>query len=335
MQLSLFKLAVFSILGGGLTGLATGPWLVRETFLMGTTLAVSVSTETREGSLEAIDSAFAATRRVDGVINDWRDDTDLARVNRSGPAVEVSASDALRGYLREVAEWSRSTGGAFDPAIGALVDAWDLRGKGRFPSEAALRAALERSGFHRFAFDSITLRRPDAASWIDAGGFGKGAALRAARDALRKFGVRAAILNFGGQIQVLGDTVLMVDVAHPGRRFLPVARLLLHDASASTTSQSEHFVEIEGRRFGHVLDPRTGVPVPAWGSVTVVHSDPMIADILSTALFVMGPEEGLKWADGRGLAALFLVARGDSVAARSSSAMQQILVTQPPIQRGN
>ena len=302
---------------------------------MGTTLAVSVSTETREGSLQAIDSAFAAVRRVDDVINDWRDDTELARFNHSDPNVEVSAGHALVGYLREVANWSRSTGGAFDPAIGALVDAWGMREGGRFPSEAALRAALERSGLHRFALGSTTLRRPDSASWIDAGGFGKGAALRAARDALGKLGVRGAILNFGGQIQVLGDTVLVVDVAHPRQRLHPVARFRLHNASASTTSQSEHFIDIDGRRFGHVLDPRTGVPVPAWGSVTVVHSDPMIADILSTALFVMGPEDGMRWAEARGLAVLYLIVQGESVAPQTSQAMQQILITHPTNLRGN
>ena len=93
-------------------------------------------------------------------------------------------------------------------------------------------------------------------------------------------------------------------------------------------------IEFDGRRFGHVIDPRTGIPAPAWGSVTVVHPDPMVADILSTALFVMGPREGAHWADEHGFAALFLIARGDSVETLTTSPVRPLLVSQPPVFKG-
>lgn len=335
MQLPLFKLAVFSLLGAVLTGLASRPWVLRESFLMGTTLRVSVSADSRKTGLQAIDSVFAAVRQVDDVLNDWRSDTELARVNHAIPGEVLPLDPVLWGYLQEVAEWTRLTGGTFDPGIGSLVDAWDLRGVGRYPDGATLGEARSRSGLLRFALTHGTVRRPDRGSWIDAGGFGKGAALRAARNRLRQSGVAEAILNFGGQILVLGDTTLIAEVAHPRQRFHPVARLRLRQASASTTSQSERFIEVAGRRLGHVLDPRTGVPVANWGSVTVVHPDPMVADILSTALFVMGPDEGMRWLEGRGVAALFLVLEGDAVESRWSPEMQQILSTLPPASRGH
>jgi thiamine biosynthesis lipoprotein len=304
---------------------------------MGTTLAVGVSSDSRETGLQAIDSAFAAVCRVDDILNDWRSDTRLAKLNQSAPGEAIPVGADLWPFLETTAEWTRLSGGAFDPGIGALVDAWDLRAGGRVPTPSALREARERSGLLGFAVDSThrTVRRPDPGSWIDAGGFGKGAGLAAARDQLLKQGVRSAILNFGGQIVALGDTTLVVEVAHPERRFHPVASLRLYQASVSTTSQSERFVEIGGRRFGHVLDPRSGTPVPGWGSVTIVHPDPMIADILSTALFVLGPDEGMHWLEGRGIAALFLVTQGDSVEARWSPAMQHLLITLPPHSRGN
>jgi thiamine biosynthesis lipoprotein len=303
---------------------------------MGTTLTASVSSPSRETSLLALDSAFAAVRRVDDILNDWRNDTDLARLNHAEPGRELVVDPALGAFLDEILYWSRETGAAFDPGIGSLVEAWDLRGAGRIPADVVLGQARTHSGLRRFFPDSTArlVRRPDPSSWIDAGGFGKGAALRAARDQLVRLGVAGAILNFGGQVLVLGDSTLMADVAHPRHRFRPAASLRLHNASASTTSQSEHFVEVDGRRLGHVLDPRTGTPVPAWGSVTVVHSDPMVADILSTALFVMGPGEGLRWLEGRSIAALFLVSSGDSVEMRFTPAMQSIL-TQPFVSRGN
>ena len=119
--------------------------------------------------------------------------------------------------------------------------------------------------------------------------------------------VPSGILNFGGQVLVFGDTTLTIAVADPEQRQRAVASLPLHNASASTTGQSERFVEVDGQRFGHVIDPTTGWPAAAWGSVTVVHQDAMVADILSTALFVLGPARGLQWANDHDVAALFLV----------------------------
>jgi thiamine biosynthesis lipoprotein len=303
---------------------------------MGTTLAVSVSSPSRDQSLQAIDSAFAAVHRIDDVLNDWRNDTDIARLNRAAPGEPVPLDSALGGFLCEVTNWTQLSGGAFDPGIGALVDAWDLRGAGRIPTDQSMRDARAASGLLLFTpavedDGRHLMRRPASTSWIDAGGFGKGAALRTARDQLRKAHVRAAIFNFGGQVVVMGDTTLVVDVAHPRDRSKSVAQLRLYEASASTTSQSERSVEISGRRLGHVLDPRNGMPVPDWGSVTVVHSDPMLADILSTALFVMGPDEGLRWAEGQGVAALFLVPRDRLVQPLWSSPMRQLIISHPPI----
>jgi thiamine biosynthesis lipoprotein len=146
---------------------------------------------------------------------------------------------------------------------------------------------------------------------------------------LRRHSVRDAILNFGGQVVVLGDTTIIVGVAHPRHRLQPIAHLQVREVAVSTTSQSERFVEVGGKRYGHVLDPRTGRPVDGWGSVTVVHPDPMLADVLSTALFVMGPEEGLRWLEGRGIPALFLIFEGDSVRARWSPSLQPLLVSHP------
>jgi thiamine biosynthesis lipoprotein len=117
--------------------------------------------------------------------------------------------------------------------------------------------------------------------------------------------VEQALLDFGGQVLAIGDWA--IPVADPRDRGRPAVTLQLRDASASTSAQSERGIEVDGQWFGHVLDPRSGRPVPPWGSVTVVHDDPLTADVLSTALFVMGPDDGLHWAETHGVAALFLI----------------------------
>jgi thiamine biosynthesis lipoprotein len=210
----------------------------------------------------------------------------------------------LYRLLRDCQRWSRETGGAFDPGIGALVDVWDLRRAGRIPSAAELSAARSRSGIGRFSFAdrSRSVTRSRAGAWIDTGAFGKGAAMGSARSALRRHGIESAFLNFGGQVLALGadrGADWIVPVADPARRAEPVMRLRLRGRSASTSAQSERWVEVEGRKLGHILDPRSGEPVPPWGSVTVVAEDPTLADVYSTALLVLGPERAIAWGRSR------------------------------------
>jgi FAD:protein FMN transferase len=279
-------------------------WVERETFVMGTTLRLGLRARDRAAGIDAIEEAFSAVRRDDSLLSTWRDDSEIMRLNRAPVGTAVALPVELYRLLRDCQRWSRETDGAFDPGIGALVDAWDLRRGGRVPSPAELTTARSRTGIAGFAFGdrshSVTKRRSGA--WIDTGAFGKGAALGAARSALRRHGIESAFLNFGGQVLALGadrGAPWVVPVAHPSRRGEPAMQIWVRDRSASTSSQSERYVEIGGRRLGHILDPRSGEPVPAWGSVTVVAEDPTLADVLSTALLVLGPEAALAWAGSR------------------------------------
>ena len=221
------------------------------------------------------------------------------------------------------------------------MDAWDLRGEGRRPSAAQLERARRSSGVARFELNAATgsAARRDSAAWLDTGGFGKGAALREAGRLLAARGIRAAMLNFGGQVLALGGDERghpwRVPVAHPALRHRPAASLAVRGRSVSTTSQSERAVTVGGRRVGHVLDPRSGEPVPAWGSVTVVAEDPVTADILSTALLVMGADEALRWAERRSdVGVLVLEEQGGRVRPRWNDGLEQYLADNPILTRG-
>ncbi|MEX2610910.1 MAG: FAD:protein FMN transferase [Gemmatimonadota bacterium] len=287
-------------------------WLARESFVMGTLLRLEVAAPTRAAAAEASEHALAAVHRLDGLLSTWDGSAEMARLNAASAGSSAAVSAALLALLLEAEVWSKRTGRAFEPAVGPLIDAWELRGEGRVPDGAALRAALRavRAGVTLDAAAG-TLTRNDPAGWIDTGAFGKGAALAAAADALRTAGVADAVLDFGGQIMALGRPAdgggWRVPVAHPRHRHQAVGELLLRDVSAATSGASERFIEVDGQRYGHLLDPRTGQPVPAWGSVTVVAADPLAADALSTALFVLGPRAGMAWArDREDVAVLFL-----------------------------
>ena len=298
-------------------GSAGAPVEVERTVAaMGTTLRGRALAPDRPSALAALEVAFDAVAAEEALLSTWREDTELARLN-GAPAGEALRVDArLHGLLAEAWEVSEETGGAFDPAVGALVAAWDLRGEGRRPPPQELRAARAATGRDCFALGPgrrVTPRCEGA--WIDGGAFGKGSALRRARAALNEAGIAAALLDFGGQLVALGSPTgedgWPAAVAHPADRDRPVVRLALRDRSAATTSSSERFVVIDGEPRGHVLDPRSGRPVPAWGSVTVVARDPLRADALSTGLFVMGPERAMGWAQGRDDAGVLVVELAD------------------------
>jgi len=154
--------------------------VTREAFLMGTSLRIEVVTQSRAGGIQTIGAAFDEVARLEAKLSTWRDDSEVAGLNQAPAGVPVALSQELYTLLREAAAWTDSTAGAFDPAIGALVDAWDLRGAGRLPPAEAIAAARALTGVHRFVFDDSrrTVAKPADGAWLDTGGFGKGVALR-------------------------------------------------------------------------------------------------------------------------------------------------------------
>jgi thiamine biosynthesis lipoprotein len=248
--------------------------LTQARYAMGTVCEIAVPS----GNRSSIDAAFAEAQRIEKMLSTWMDDSELARVNRG----EASPSPELQALLDETLEWSRRTDRAFDPHVKALIDIWKTREEGAIPSPAAIAAAMQQTQ-------------------LEEGAFGKGYAIDRMLALLPADGV---MINFGGQLAVRGAQ--RVSVADPADRAHPVLSLELRDASISTSSGSEKTFTVAGRRFSHILDPRTGQALPPRGSVSVIAAKALTADILSTALYVMGEDDGLRWADANCVAALFV-----------------------------
>lgn len=267
----------------------------RTAFLMGTLLRVSSCHTDRDLAVAALEEGFAEVARLERVLSSWQSTSEIGQLNAAPADARVGLSAELAGLLAEAGGWVAATQGAFDPAVGALIDAWGFRGQARVPSPARLGQALQATGWKHARIEANAIERGPTGWWIDTGAFGKGAALRAFEALLRTRGVSHAVVDFGGQLVVIGTAD--VSVANPANRSSATSSMRVRDVSVATSSQSERFIESAGKRIGHILDPRTGQPVEAWGSVTVVAKDPLAADALSTALFVMGPEAALAWAE--------------------------------------
>jgi FAD:protein FMN transferase len=268
----------------------------RRLALMGTSLDLEVAGPDRAAALAASERAVAALEAAEARLSTWRDQTELARLNRAPAGAPFALSPALAADLAAARRCWEETGGAFDPTVGPLVAAWGLRTGGREPSATELAQALAATGMPGLRLAGATAERTGSGVVIEEGGFGKGAGLRDALAALAAAGVPAARLDLGGQVALLGSRPERLAVADPRRRDRPVVEVEIQGGSLSTSGNSERGIVVAGRRIGHLLDPRTGKPAPDFGSMTVWAADPLRADCLSTGLFVLGPEAALAWA---------------------------------------
>jgi thiamine biosynthesis lipoprotein len=301
----------------------------RDVYLMGTRARLSAYAETHDRGATTLEAALETLEATEDELSTWRESSQVSALNRHPVGEAWTATPRLCRMFVDVWEWHRATAGAFDPAIGRMLAAWDVHGDGAVPTHDAGLAAVASSGLELLRFDAdhcTVTRRADVA--IDVGAFGKGEALDRVAAALSD---RAWMIDLGGQITVGGrlpkDGAWPIGIAHPQQRDVLVLQIDMTSGSLATSAGSERDLDVDGTRVGHVLDPRTGRPAPFSGSVSVWHERGLAADVLSTALYVMGPEEGIPWADSRGIAACYLIPTQGTLRIEMTRAFRQLLQT--------
>jgi thiamine biosynthesis lipoprotein len=301
----------------------------REAYLMGTRVRLAVLERDRTAALAALETAMESLEETEAILSTWREDSAISQLNRF-PVGKPWAASSLCAMFDDIYRWQRATAGSFDPAIGALLQAWGIHDGGRVPSRDEIATGLAKSGLDRLTFDrdACTVTRTTDVT-LDVGAFGKGEALDRAAARLKDV---AWMIDLGGQVSVGGSRTdgspWTIDIAHPAARDQPLVRVNMRDGSLSTSAGSERDQNVNSRRVGHILDPRTGSPAAFSGSVTVWHQRGLVADILSTALYVMGPDKGIFWAETHGVSALYLIPDSDDVRVRVTSSFERRLEPQ-------
>lgn len=267
---------------------------VRQGLAMGTVLRM-------EGDV-GLEAGWAECSRIEAATSTWREDSVFSRLNGAG-GKPVEVTGEWMELLAKAQAFSVRSKGTFDPVLGALLRAWGTREGGRQPSASELAQARAASGSRLLALDptagTARLEHPRAA--VEEGGFVKGYALDRMASAMKGQGARSGLLDLGGQLLCFG-TPRRVSIAHVRHRTRARFSLKLKDASLATSGTSE--------RGRHLLDPRTGSPCPAWGSVSVVAPTALEADLLTKPCYILGPDAGSRWAEKEGIAALFQRADG-------------------------
>lgn len=242
----------------------------------------------------------ALLRRLEAALSAHRDDSEIGSISRLAGREPVPVSETTQRILAESMRYGRISGGAFDVTVGPLMSLWGFRGAtvAAVPSGEAVRAACELVGYTHLVLTNGTAYLDKTGMRVDLGGIAKGYAVDLCCDDLAARGVTNALMNLGGNIRCLGTAgdvgkPWRIGVRNPFDRSSLIGILRLADGMATATSGNyEKFVDIQGEKFSHIMDPRTGRPVRGMAGVTVVTADATRADALSTTLFVLGVKDG-------------------------------------------
>lgn len=274
-------------------------------YLMGTVARIDVWSGDRGQAEAATKAAFEEIAKLESLCSSWRPDSEVSRISKNAGAGWQTVSAPVMEVLEFAKSIAAASDGAYDPTVLPLIEAWGLRGgkkKASIPDGYQLDRALALVGWQRLQLDrdNQVARLGQVGMALDLGGIGKGYALDEAATILEQFEIDGAILDFGGNIRLVGvvpgNKISVVQPDGSDQEF-GMIDLAPHQRSVATSGQYERFVGVDGQKFGHIVDPRDGRPVSWLGSVTVIAHNAVTADALSTAVYVMGPEAGLQFVE--------------------------------------
>lgn len=278
---------------------------------MASPCSLQIDGQDEEGMRKAATAAIAEVQRIEAKFSRYTEDSVISRINRAAgqDAVDVDAETAeLLGFADSL--WTLS-GGLFDISSGVLRRAWDFK-SGKLPEVYALQQLLAKVGWQHVQRQGHQVRLASTAMELDFGGFGKEYAADRAAAVLLQHGIHHALVNLGGDLHALGERGLpelqgapwSVHIQHPRAEstsgdttlaVLPLAR-----GGLATSGDYERFFMVDGVRYCHVIDPRTGWPVAHWQSVTVLAANTTTAGALTTIAMLKGGD-AIAWLESQGV----------------------------------
>ncbi len=289
---------------------------------MGTVFQLTLYAASEAAANQASELAFERIAQIDARLSDYHPRSELRLLEAHPAGQPLRVSEDLWEVVRSAQALARATGGAFDITVRPAVELWrQVRRTRRLPGCEEVERVLQRVDYRQVQLGiggrSITLKRPGLR--LDLGGIAKGYAADQALGVLRRSGIRRAMVAAGGDIAA-GDPPpgrfgwrIGIDSLDAGSEGVQ-ARVWLKNAAISTSGDTEQYVEIGGKRYSHIVDPRTGWGLERRTGVTVVGGKAIQTDSLATALSVLGPERGMEWIGGkRGVSARWVTMEADGV----------------------
>ncbi len=269
------------------------------TDVMGSEFRIACYAPTTARAAGAVTAAFGEVQRIDDFLSNYKPDSELSRINREAHDRAVTISTEMSDVLEACKRYHKLSDGAFDITVGALVESWGFfRGNGKMPNRWSIWLAQRKVGSQYLEIDraSQTVRLLRDGLSLDPGGIGKGYAVDRAAAVLREYDIEQALISAGtSSIYALGTPPggaggWPVKIRDPGDGSRSVAEVRLSNSSLSTSGSDEKFFEIDGKRYSHIIDPRTGRPAEGMRSASVISSRTIDSEAWATAIFVNGAE---------------------------------------------
>jgi thiamine biosynthesis lipoprotein len=273
---------------------------------MGTRFQITLYAPDEATAHKAAKAAFERITQLDGIMSDYRPASELMQLCKKAGGPPVKVSEELFFVLSRAQEVSRRSDGAFDVTVGPVVRLWRRARKTKeMPDPQELKQALALVGYQNIRLDeknrTVQLLKPGMQ--LDLGGIAKGYSADEGLAILQKYGITRALVAAGGDIAVSGPppdnegwTIGIAPLEDPNQK--PSRYLILKDAAVSTSGDAEQYVEIGGKRYSHIVDPRTGIGLVGRMSVTVVARRGIMSDSLTKVVAVLGPERGFAILEG-------------------------------------
>jgi len=283
--------------------------------VMGTFARAVVIAKDPKTAKESIKAAFVEIIKVDKLMSDYKDDSDISRINKLAFNEPVKVTQPTFEVLEKSIEFSKLSDGAFDITVGPLVDLWRRAAEtNAVPTEDELSIARSKVGCEKLILDSIdkTVRFKAEGMRIDLGGIAKGYAIDKAIEAIQSVGAIGGMVDIGGDIRCFGTPMQgkkhwLIGLQDPNitgndidilaqagiQTSEPLLILQLNEAAVTTSGNYRRFALINGKRYSHIINRQTGISTEGLSSVTIISKNAVDADALATAVSVMGPEKGL------------------------------------------
>jgi len=267
--------------------------LKQTEMIMGTLVEITVI----PGNEKAIREAFEALKKVDLLMSTYKEDSEISILNREGKA---QVSEETLEVIEDAIKFSNLTDGAFDITCRPLINLWKKAKKEeKVATEMEIEEAISLVGYQRIILEGNQIRLEKKGMQIDLGGIAKGYAVDKAIEALKKNGIKRALVNAGGDLYALGidpqGEKWQIGVQDPREEDKIIDIIKVKDKAVATSGDYRRYFTLEGKRFSHIVNPKTGLTVQDVPmSVTIIGPDATTTDALSTGVFVLGPEEGMK-----------------------------------------
>ena len=288
-----------------------------------------------------IDKAIAEIDRIEQLISDWIPSSQVSAINRMAGIQPVKVDRELLELTQRALRISELTEGAFDISFAAMDRIWKFDGSmEQLPDSATIQRAIANIGYRSIQLDTLnsTIYLTRKGMKIGFGATGKGYAADKGRALMKELGVPAGIINASGDLTTWGSqpdgTAWTIGVTNPFKRSKPAAILKMHTGAVTTSGDYEKYVEIDGKRYSHIINPKTGMPSYGLTSVTVIGPDAENCNGFSTAIMVLGKKKGLQLIKQHpAFACLLLTTKGKKYKSRNFKKVSRTISSTPGSER--